>query len=125
MSHQMAAEGGEWALSRILGQRDSQKVEMIKSVYGIGTEYGVLLPFSRTQESEADSIGLTLEAVGNGLWAVDSHQKRGFRRNRPSRIRQAETKPDATSSLPAPSPPTALPLHLTLTQNRLPWSSPC
>lgn len=62
MSHQMAAEGGEWALSRILGQRDSQKVEMIKSVYGIGTEYGVLLPFSRTQESEADSIGLTLMA---------------------------------------------------------------
>ncbi len=25
MSHQMAAEGGEWALSRILGQRDSQR----------------------------------------------------------------------------------------------------
>lgn len=62
MSHQMAAEGGQWALSRVLGQRDSKKVEMIKSVYGIGTEYGVLLPFSRTQESEADSIGLTLMA---------------------------------------------------------------
>ncbi len=26
---------------------------MIKSVYGIGTENGVLLPFSRTQESES------------------------------------------------------------------------
>jgi predicted Zn-dependent protease len=31
--------------------------------YGISTEYGAMLPFSRKQESEADEIGLTLMAI--------------------------------------------------------------
>lgn len=62
MTHQMAAEGGEWALGRIIGTGETQKVAMMKNVYGLGAQYGVLLPFSRTQEAEADSIGLLLMA---------------------------------------------------------------
>ena len=62
MTHQMAAESGDWALSRILENRDAQHIEMVKTVYGLGSQYGVLLPFSRTQEAEADSIGLLLMA---------------------------------------------------------------
>jgi predicted Zn-dependent protease len=34
----------------------------ILAAYGLGTQVGVLLPFSRTQESEADHIGLLLMA---------------------------------------------------------------
>lgn len=62
MTHQMAAEGGEWALGRIIGTGESKKVAIMKNVYGLGAQYGVLLPFSRTQEAEADSIGLLLMA---------------------------------------------------------------
>ena len=62
MTHQMAAQSGDWALSRIMENRDAQHVEMVKTVYGLGSQYGVLLPFSRTQETEADSIGLLLMA---------------------------------------------------------------
>lgn len=34
--------------------------ELFSSAYGTGVQYGVLLPFSRTHESEADYIGLIL-----------------------------------------------------------------
>jgi predicted Zn-dependent protease len=34
----------------------------VLTAYGLGTQVGVLLPFSRTQESEADHIGLLLMA---------------------------------------------------------------
>lgn len=62
MSHQISHDGSDWTVSKILGHREAQHVEMIKSVYGAETKAGVALPFSRTQESEADSLGLTLMA---------------------------------------------------------------
>jgi predicted Zn-dependent protease len=33
------------------------------SVYGVGTSVGILLPYSRTQESEADHLGLIFMAM--------------------------------------------------------------
>jgi predicted Zn-dependent protease len=35
---------------------------MVLAAYGLGTQVGVLLPYGRTQESEADRIGLLLMA---------------------------------------------------------------
>jgi hypothetical protein len=35
---------------------------MLERAFGVGAEYGVLLPFSRAQESEADEIGVILMA---------------------------------------------------------------
>jgi metalloendopeptidase OMA1, mitochondrial len=35
---------------------------MILAAYGFGTQYGVLLPYGRTQELEADHSGLLLMA---------------------------------------------------------------
>jgi predicted Zn-dependent protease len=56
MSQQMAAQGfGELAGVAITDPRWSQ---LFQTVYPIGTQVGVLLPFSRKQESEADRIGL-------------------------------------------------------------------
>lgn len=34
--------------------------QLIMAVLGLGAQYGVLLPYSRTHESEADFIGLRL-----------------------------------------------------------------
>lgn len=56
MSQQMAAQGfGELAGVAITDPKWSQ---LFQSVYPIGAQVGVLLPFSRKQESEADRIGL-------------------------------------------------------------------
>lgn len=37
--------------------------QAFSTAYGLGSQYGVTLPFSRSNESEADKIGLTLMAI--------------------------------------------------------------
>lgn len=41
---------------------DEQKQLLVETAYGMGTQVGLLLPFSRAQETQADSIGLMLMA---------------------------------------------------------------
>lgn len=54
---QLGAVAGNVAIS------DPQKRDMFNQAYGIGTTVGVMLPFSRNHETEADQIGLYLMAV--------------------------------------------------------------
>jgi predicted Zn-dependent protease len=42
---------------------DPQQQRMVMGALGVGTQFGVLLPFSRKDESEADEIGLMLAAA--------------------------------------------------------------
>ena len=62
MSSQIHAADGDSAFPRIRIGRESKRVEMLKNVYGLGALESTRLPFSRTQEEEADSIGLLLMA---------------------------------------------------------------
>ena len=56
---QLGAVGTQVAV----GNKDPQTQALIMQAYGVGSQVGGMLPFSRAHESEADMIGLTLMAI--------------------------------------------------------------
>ncbi|MFZ5449428.1 MAG: M48 family metallopeptidase [Thermodesulfobacteriota bacterium] len=62
MSQGMLAQMGGIGLSAALGGVGSTAGQAIMTGYSLGTQFGILLPYSRTQEYEADRIGLILMA---------------------------------------------------------------
>lgn len=72
VAHATARHGGERMSTGLLAQlgmtalnvglalqgKDPKTIEAVSMAYGAGAQVGVLLPFSRKQESEADKIGL-------------------------------------------------------------------
>ena len=63
MSQQMLAQFGGAALSEVLKSKPQETQQLWMGVFGAGAQYGVLLPFSRTQESEADHLGLIFMSI--------------------------------------------------------------
>ncbi len=61
-SEQLLEQGGASALGRILSNPDSNAYPLVMAGLGLGAQYGIAMPHSRTQESEADAIGLELMA---------------------------------------------------------------
>src|SRR5262245_1165973 len=57
VSQQFVAEGGLAAASVALGGK-GETHDLAMAALGVGAQFGVLMPFSRTQESEADAVGL-------------------------------------------------------------------
>ncbi len=62
MSHDASDEEAPWTPHRLWRERDTEQIDKLKTAYGVSSKGSVQLPFSRTQESEADSIGLNLMA---------------------------------------------------------------
>ncbi len=63
MSQQVAAQYGSAALGAVLGSKSETTQAIASTVYGLGAQYGVMLPFSRKQELEADHLGLIFMAI--------------------------------------------------------------
>jgi metalloendopeptidase OMA1, mitochondrial len=62
MSQQLLVQLGQEGLDAAVASKSPAAVGAIDQGYGIASQVGILLPFSRSQESEADHIGLILMA---------------------------------------------------------------
>ena len=73
VSHALANHGQQRMSASMLQQigavglnvalKDDENIDLFNQAYGIGTQVGGMLPFSRSHEIEADTIGLTLMAI--------------------------------------------------------------
>ena len=77
MSQQLMAQYGAQILGQALSNKSAAVQQIGNSVYGLGAQYGVMLPFSRKHESEADYMGLVFMAMAgyNPEVAVNFWQK--------------------------------------------------
>jgi predicted Zn-dependent protease len=62
LSQGFAVEGVRQVVGIVTRTQEQQQREAILRAYGAASQYGVILPYSRTHESEADRIGILLMA---------------------------------------------------------------
>jgi predicted Zn-dependent protease len=63
MSQSLLQQMGGVALSAALTEKPAQTQALFMQAYGVGSSMGVMLPFSRKHESEADELGLYFMAM--------------------------------------------------------------
>jgi len=84
LSQQQLLSAGGTALNVALEGRSPLATQSVMQAYGLGAQIGILLPFSRNHESEADKIGLILMARAGydprtaiGFWKRMAAQSKG------------------------------------------------
>lgn len=84
MTQALGVQLGGLALSTALATEPAMTQELWMGVYGAGAQYGLLLPYSRLHESEADHLGLIFMAMGGydpraavPFWQRMSAEKKG------------------------------------------------
>ena len=63
MSQQIVLQYGASAADMLLANKPAVTRSTINTIYGLGAQYGVMLPYSRTHEYEADRLGLIFLAM--------------------------------------------------------------
>jgi len=98
MSQGLLAQMGGVALSTALSQKPKETTNLFMTAYGLGTQVGVLLPYSRLQESEADRLGLIFMAMAG----YDPHTAVDFwKRMASASAKQGASPPEFLSTHPA------------------------
>jgi predicted Zn-dependent protease len=84
MSQGLLAQFGGAALSEALSSKPAATQQLWMSVYGVGAQYGAIMPYGRMQESEADHLGLIFMAMAGydpneaiSFWQRMASQKGG------------------------------------------------
>ena len=77
ISNQLLLRAGGQLLGATVGARSQLLGGLINQAYGLGAQVGVMLPFGRKQEYEADKMGLVLMAMAgyDPRYAVNFWQK--------------------------------------------------
>ncbi len=96
MSQGLIAQMGGMALSTALSNKPKQTADLFMTAFGIGSQVGVLLPYGRLQESEADRLGLIFMAMAG----YDPHEAPVFWQ-RMSSGKQGQAPPEFLSTHPA------------------------
>lgn len=96
MSQMLLAQFGGMALSQALEEKPEATRDLWMSAYGLGAQVGVLLPYSRLHESEADHLGLIFMAIAgyNPHVAVEFWQ-------RMAGMKEGQAPPELLSTHPA------------------------
>ena len=63
MTQGLVVEMGGVALSKAMANKPAQTKDLLMKSYGAGAQIGVLLPYSRVHETEADHLGLIFMAM--------------------------------------------------------------
>jgi predicted Zn-dependent protease len=95
-SSQLTQMGGQVLGAVMQGRGNPQNTAAVMQAFGIGTQLGIALPHSRTQEYEADHIGLVLAAKAgyNPQAALNFWEKFA---------KDGKTPPEYLSTHPAPA----------------------
>jgi metalloendopeptidase OMA1, mitochondrial len=96
MSQSTLAQVGGLGLGAALGGMGSLAGTAIMQGYSLGTQLGILLPYSRAQESEADHIGLILMAKAG----YDPAQALGFWQRMMTKDKKGARLPEFMSTHP-------------------------
>jgi predicted Zn-dependent protease len=63
IAQQKLVQMGQVAAGLAIGNLDPQQQQMVMAALGAGTQYGLVLPYGRKHESQADEVGLMLAAA--------------------------------------------------------------
>ncbi len=63
MAQQNLVQMGQMAAGMAVGGMDPQQQQAVMAVLGAGAQYGVILPYGRRHETQADQVGLMLAAA--------------------------------------------------------------
>jgi len=97
LSESLLTQIGAVGLDVALQKQPEQTKSLFVSAYGLGTQVGFLLPFSRVHENEADHLGLVFMAMAG----YDPHEAVGFWERMAAASKGQAKPPEFLSTHPA------------------------